>query len=239
MYLTNLKIESDLLAKKAIVCGDPNRAKFIAAELENTTVLAENREYVTYGGTYQNEKVVVVSHGVGASGAAICFEQLIQGGVEEIIRVGTAGSYQKEIQPGSLVISTAAVSKDGLSKQIAPEGFPAVADISITQALLDASKKHDFKIHSGITLTLDVFYEGAISFPHHLYQKAGVLAVEMEISALFTIAAIRGIKAGAIVAIDGFADADLAEEYDPHNQQVAAAIEKESKIAIEALIHIK
>ncbi|KAB8139412.1 nucleoside phosphorylase [Gracilibacillus oryzae] len=235
MFLPNLKLDSKDLPEKVIVCGDPDRAKLIAANLDDAKLLGQNREYHTYVGHYQGEYIGVVSHGVGSPGAAVCFEQLIQGGVKELIRVGTAGSYQKEIEPGSLVISTAAVRQDGLSSQIVPEGFPAVADITLTNRLIEKSRDYSIASYSGITLTLDVFYQGAIVFPHNQYQAAGVLAVEMEIASLFTIASIRGIRAAAIVAIDGYADADLAEEYDPHTDQMKRAIELEKEIALEAI----
>ncbi|HAQ06510.1 MAG TPA: purine-nucleoside phosphorylase, partial [Bacillus bacterium] len=204
------------------------------------SLLAENREYHSYIGQWNGQDVAVVSHGVGAPGAAVCFEELIMGGAKYIIRVGTAGSYQKEITPGSIVISTASVSTDGLTKQIVPAGFPAVADRYIIEALARAATDHngEITIREGITLTLDAFYSGVIDFPHELYKKAGVLAVEMENSALYVIAALKGIKSGAILAIDGYADAELRKEYNPHTNHVAKAVEAESEIALNAITTI-
>lgn len=235
--LPNLKIDAGILPDRAIVCGDPRRAKMIADLLDEPVTLAENREYHSYSGSWNGKRVAVVSHGVGSPGAAVCFEELIMGGVEIIIRVGTAGSYQKEVQPGSLVVSTASVSCDGLTKQIVPSGFPAVADRYIVEALINSASLNEKKLYikEGITLTLDAFYSGVLEFPHQLYKKAGVVAVEMENSALFVIAALKGVKAGAILAIDGFADAELREEYDPHNQTVDIAIEAGIEIALHAI----
>jgi uridine phosphorylase len=93
----------------------------------------------------------------------------------------------------------------------------------------------DIPVKEGITLTLDAFYSGVIEFPHQLYKKAGVVAVDMENSALFVIASLKGIKAGAIMAIDGYADAELREEYNPHNDLVSNAVEAEMKIALDAI----
>ncbi|ELK43574.1 purine nucleoside phosphorylase [Brevibacillus agri BAB-2500] len=202
--LTNLKVDPEQLPKRAIVCGDPKRAALIASKLENTRQIGENREYHSYAGSWRGTEVAVVSHGVGSPGAAVCFEELAKGGVQVIIRVGTAGSYQQEIEPGSLVISSAVVRQDGLTSQLVPPGFPAVANRRVADALVQAAKAHESGLHvaEGITLTLDVFYSGVLEFPHKLYQKAGVLAVEMENSALFVIAALRGMKAGSILAID-------------------------------------
>lgn len=238
--LPNLKISSDCLPERVIVCGDQGRAKIIAELMESPTKLGENREYHSYSGLWKGTKVAVVSHGVGAPGAAVCFEELIMGGVRSIIRVGTAGSYQKEVQPGSLVISTSAVSCDGLTKQIVPPGFPAIADRKIVEALSNAASptvEHLF-VTEGMTLTLDAFYSGVLEFPHQLYKKAGVVAVEMENSALYVISSLKGVKAGAILAIDGFADAELREEYNPHNEVVAKAVNAGMKIALDAITQI-
>lgn len=236
-FLPNLKLSSDRLPKRVIVCGDQARAKIIAELMDNPTKLGENREYHSYVGVWKGIEVAVVSHGVGAPGAAVCFEELIMGGVQSIIRVGTAGSYQKEVQPGSLVISTAAVSCDGLTRQIVPPGFPAVADRKIVEALTEAASVNvnNLLVKEGMTLTLDAFYSGVLEFPHQLYKKAGIVAVEMENSALFVISSLKAVQAGAILAIDGFADAELREEYNPHNEVVAKAIDAGMKTALDAI----
>jgi uridine phosphorylase len=235
--LPNLKINPESLPERVIVCGDPNRAKKITSLLTESSLLAENREYHSYSGKWNDKEVAVVSHGVGAPGAAVCFEELIMGGAKYIIRVGTAGSYQKEIAPGSIVISTATVCTDGLTKQIVPPGFPAVSDRYIIEALCRSAEDFggDIQVKEGITLTLDAFYSGVIDFPHQLYKKAGVLAVEMENSALFVISALKGVKSGAILAIDGYADAELREEYNPHTELVVKAVEAEAEIALNAI----
>ena len=234
--LPNLKINPEELPKRIIVCGDPGRAEQMAGLLDNGQPLAKNREYHSYKGSWNGVEVAVVSHGVGSPGAAVCFEELIKGGAEVLIRVGTAGSYQKDIQPGHLVISTAAVRMDGLTRQLVPEGFPAIANRQTVDKLVKAASSRQQQAHEGITLTLDVFYTGVVPFPHELYKQAGVLAVEMENSALFTIGAIRGVKTGAILAIDGFADADLSNEYNPHTGVVTKAIEQEALVALDALV---
>lgn len=236
--LPNLKINPEELPARAIVCGDPKRAKEIASLLADNRLIVENREYHSYKGLWDGIEVAVVSHGVGAPGAAVCFEELAKGGVEVIIRVGTAGSYDKAIPPGSLVVSTAAVRTDGLTSQLVPPGFPAIADRNIVNALVKAGLEEtaELLICEGITLTLDAFYSGVLEFPHHLYKKAGVKAVEMENSALFVISSLRGIRAGAILAIDGYADANLREEYNPHTDLVHQAIKAEAIIALNALV---
>jgi uridine phosphorylase len=89
-----------------------------------------------------------------------------------------------------------------------------------------------------MTVTLDVFYSGIEAFPHKQWKAAGALAVEMEISALFVIASLRGVRAGAIVALDGYADADLAAEYNPHTDIVGQAVEREIQAALNAIVKL-
>lgn len=236
MFLSILEVQSEQLPGLAIVCGDPRRAKKIADKLEDAQELAYAREYRTFVGTYKGVKLAVVSHGVGCPGAAVCFEELIKGGVHTLIRVGTAGSYSSDHPAGSLVVSTGAIRTDGLTKQLVPDGFPAIGDSEVVSALYDAAQAQGGIVKKGITVTLDVFFNGVVEIPHKTYKAAGALGVEMEIAALYVIAALRGVRAGAIVAMDGYADSDLAADYDPHTNVVSDAVEREITAALEAMV---
>lgn len=238
MKLSILQVNSEDLSPYAIVCGDPFRAEAIARKLDHVRELAFSREYRTFIGEASGVAITVVSHGVGSPGAAVCFEELIKGGVKTLIRVGTAGSYSAEVPPGSLVVSTAAVREEGLTRQLVPLGFPAVADSDVVRALFEAASETEGLVKKGITVTLDAFFQGVEDFPHEKYKRAGALAVEMEIAALYVIASLRGVRAGAIVALDGYADADLREVYDPHTDVVSGAVEREIEAAIRAIVKL-
>ncbi|MGG1635587.1 purine-nucleoside phosphorylase [Paenibacillus sp. FSL A5-0031] len=233
-----LQVNPEDLPAYAIVCGDPRRAETISQKLDNVKELAFAREYRTFVGEYQGVRLAVVSHGVGSPGAAVCFEELIRGGVKTLIRVGTAGSYSADHPAGSLIVSTAAVRAEGLTHQLVPAGFPAVADSAVTEALYASALESEGIVKKGITVTLDVFFSGVVDIPHRQYKQAGALAVEMEIAALFVIATMRGARAGAILALDGYADSDLAGEYDPHTDVVAKAIEREIETALLAVVKL-
>ncbi|MFC9711337.1 nucleoside phosphorylase [Paenibacillus sp. NPDC056933] len=257
MLLPILQIHSEDMPAYAIVCGDPARAERISRKLDGAKELAFSREYRTFVGEFEGVQMAVVSHGVGSPGAAVCFEELIRAGVTTLIRVGTAGSYTADYPAGSVIVSTAAVRTDGLTRQLVPDGFPAVADIGVTSALIAAARGLDTrasnkaaideagmpalgggKVGAGITVTLDAFFAGVEDIPHRKYKQAGALAAEMEIAALYIVSTLRGARAGAIVAIDGFADSDLAAEYDPHTEAVAQAVEHEIEAALRALAAI-
>ncbi|MGG4035526.1 nucleoside phosphorylase [Paenibacillus cisolokensis] len=236
MYLPILQIHSEDMPPYAIVCGDPRRAEAIARKLEPVRELSFAREYRTFVGTYDGVQLAVVSHGVGSPGAAVCFEELIRAGVKTLIRVGTCGSYQADLPAGSLVISTAAAREEGLTKQLVPQGFPAVADAEVVAALAEAAREvpGDGAVRKGMTVCYDAFFTGVLELPHKTYKQAGILAVEMEIAALYVVSSLRGARAGAILAVDGFADNDLAAEYDPHTDAVSRAVEREIEIALKA-----
>ncbi|WP_138752332.1 nucleoside phosphorylase [Paenibacillus sinopodophylli] len=233
-----LQVNPEDLPAYAIVCGDPRRAELISQKLDNAVELAFAREYRTFVGEYKGVRLAVVSHGVGSPGAAVCFEELIRGGVKTLIRVGTAGSYSADHPAGSLVVSTAAVRAEGLTHQLVPAGFPAIADSAVTEALYASALESEGIVKKGITVTLDVFFSGVVEVPHKAYKQSGAIAVEMEIAALYIIATLRGARAGAILALDGYADADLAGEYDPHTDLVAKAVEREIDTALSAVVKL-
>lgn len=236
MKLPILLVDPADMPAYAIVCGDPFRAEKIASKLEGARELAYAREYRTFVGRYDGVDVAVVSHGVGSPGAAVCFEELAKAGVKTVIRVGTAGSLAPARYPaGSLIVSTAAAREEGLTKQLVPAGFPAVADGVVAETLYrEAVALGGGPVGKGITVTFDAFYSGVVELPHKPYAEAGVLAVEMEIAALYVVAALRGMRAGAIVALDGDATG-VDEDYNPHRDVVAQAVEREIEAALRTI----
>lgn len=231
-----IKVMENSLPPHVLVCGDPERAHQIAQRLKDSREVAWNREYRTFTGTYQRVPLAVCSHGVGAAGAAVCFEELIRAGARYIIRVGTAGSLNLGIRDGDLVIAQAAVREDGLTAQLIPQSYPAVADPKLLQVLEEAAQEQSLKTARGIVLTVGAFYPGLLDLPNSLMAQANAKAVEMECSALFVIASLRGVAAGAILAIDGMAIEFDGAAYNPHREQVAQAINGAMDIALEALV---
>lgn len=232
-----LKVPEGSVSQYVVVCGDPARVLTIAERLDDYEELGCNREYRTVKGHYRDVEVTICSHGVGVAGAAVAFEELIKGGARTIIRVGTCGSLDRGIRDGDLVVATGAVRADGLTDQLIPAGYPAVADYSVTRSLEVALLGvRDVKHRTGIVLTLSAFYPGLLELPHGLYSRANVTAVEMECAALFVIASLRGIRAGAILAVDGVVIEFDADQYDPHRQKVHDAVEKGITAALNAIV---
>lgn len=223
-----------------IVCGDPKRATKIAAQFEAAQQLTDQREYQAYRGAFQGIEMTVCSHGIGAPGAAIAFEELITAGARQIIRVGTCGGIQPDIVSGDLVVATAAVDNTGYGRESLPPGYPASADVNLTYHL----QKHAAATHPrtffGLVSTRDNFYAG-VNTPftpdYKVMAAARVLAVEMECAALFHVANLRGVQAAAILAVDGnvLHSGETMDGYDPHQAIVAAAVNTEIEIALQTL----
>ncbi|MEZ4517748.1 MAG: nucleoside phosphorylase [Chloroflexota bacterium] len=228
------------VSPSVLVCGDPARADRIAVALDDSRLLSEKREYRAYQGSFHGVPVTVCSHGVGAPGSAVAFEELIAAGAQRIIRVGTCGGMQPDIQAGQLVIATAAVQHTGLGRELAPAGYPAAADPDVTIALRTTAEQHGMPTQSGYVLTRDAFYAGVqtADIPDYkVLSQAHVLAVEMECAALFLIGALRGIPTGAILTVDGnvLVQTESMESYQPDRAIVQAGVEAAIQIALEAL----
>ncbi len=152
-----------------------------------------------------------------------------------LIRVGTAGTLQEEIRDGDLVVALGAARGESTTPRLFPLELPAVADPDVALALWRAAVAKGARVHRGTVVTLDLFYRGVLDLGLETYSRAGALAVEMECSAVFCVAALRGARAGAILAIDGSALKASAGEYDPHREVVKRAVELEIEIALEAV----
>ena len=239
-FLPILKVDSEKIPERDLVVGDPGRLDRISGKLSEATVIAENREYKTMLGLFDGTQIGVISHGVGSAGAGVCFEEICKSSAKKIIRIGTAGGMQKGIGAGKIIVAKGAVREDGLSPNLVPLSFPAIASLPLTSSMQDIALKKDIEIITGILLTSDMFYPNEIlgsNLP--LWQKAGVKAVEMESATLFTICELREIDAGAIVVIDGNPlDQDQGDmtSYNPHSDVVEKAMDDAISIALSSLV---
>ena len=230
------------VAKYVLLPGDPKRVARIASLFDEAHKVADYRGFVTYSGKAKGTPISVCSTGIGCPTAAIAMEELIKIGAKTFIRVGTTGALQPHIEMGDIVVATAAVRTDGTTKSYMPIEYPAVADLDVVSALLQASRKLNKKVYRGIVLTSDAFYCDNPE-PVATFMKANVLSVEMECSTIFTIAGSKGLRSGAILAVDcNIAKGIKKGEFEPGektgelDERVQRAIDDEIKIAIEAVI---
>ena len=224
-----------------ILPGDPKRCAKIAAHFEDARLVADNREFVTYTGTLEGEKVSVTSTGIGGPSASIALEELTNLGAPTFIRVGTSGGMQTEVLGGDLVIATGAIRMEGTGREYAPIEFPAVADISVTNALAEAAGAMGARHHLGVVQCKDSFYgqhqpelhpvSGQLLQKWDAWVKMGALASEMESAALFIVGAYRRVRVGTVLLV--VANQERAKQGLPNAQvhDTELAIE----VAVEAI----
>lgn len=195
MIPTHLLCDPEKVTDTVLLPGNPARAQWIASFFDEPEKIAENREFLMFTGTYSGAPVSVCSTGIGAPSAVIALEELIMCGADTFIRVGTCGALQKHIAIGDLIIPLAACRGEGTSQRYVPLPFPAVAYIDIVNAL----QKTAPEAYTGIVWTDDSFYISDAKY----WNSLGLLAVEMECSSLFTVASLKKVRMGAILAVDG------------------------------------
>jgi uridine phosphorylase len=234
----HIKLAPSPSYRRVLTCGAPERAAMISGMLSGPREVARNREYHSFLGSFRGQEVLVTSHGVGAPGAAICFQELCDVGARSIVRLGTAGGLSEDSRTGDLVVALAAARNDGLSRQMLPLAFPAMADPGLALALGQAAAAKHPRTRSGIVLTSDVFYPGPLDTELKLYASCGALAVEMECSALFIVGQLRGARTGAVLALDGNPLKWDQGHYAPGSDEVRRAIERGAEACLEALVSV-
>lgn len=189
-------------ARTVLMPGDPLRAKFIADTfLENPVLVNNVRGVQGYTGTYQGKKVSVMASGMGMPSIGIYSYELYNFyGVENIIRIGTAGMINPSLHVRDIVAGMSAYTNSSFAKQFGFDGMYApCCDFGLLMQAYEASKKYDANFVPGALYSSDTFYDE--SAPLGKLQKLGVLAVEMESAALYLNAAKAGKKALAICTI--------------------------------------
>jgi uridine phosphorylase len=229
----------------ALLSGDPERARMIAqTHLQDVQMLSEHRGLNSYVGQLPNgRRLLSATSGMGAPSLSIVVNELVQVGIRQIIRVGTCGSIQPHVPPGSVVITRAALCRQGAANDIAPVEYPAAADPFLTVALVAAARDLGVAHHLGITASVDTFYEGQerseSANPHLLrslrgiteeYRRLNVLNYEMESGTLFKMAGVYGFAAACVCGVIAQRTASEQVVVD----QKAAAVEQAIRVALHA-----
>lgn len=188
------------VAPLVLLPGDPDRATLIAERFfEDARQTTSYRHLYGYTGRYKGMDVSVQTTGMGCPSLAIVVEELITLGVRTLVRVGTCGAVAAEVVPGDLVIANASVPADGTTRAYLAGGPHApVATFEVTRAMADVAGRAGHRHHVGLIQTEDAFY---VTSPADLpeLRSRGVLGIEMEASALFTLGALRGVETGCIL----------------------------------------
>lgn len=205
----HIQVAPGEVGRYVLLPGDPGRCERLAALFDSASHVATNREYTTWTGTLDGEKVSVVSTGIGCPSAAIAVEELIKLGADTFIRVGNSGAMQPDIPSGQLAIVTGAVRDEGTSGHYLPIEFPAVADHQVVAALTTAANKVGASYRLGISQSKDSFFgewepermpmAGRLKDRWSAWVAGGAICSEMEAAAIFVIGSINRVRTGGIM----------------------------------------
>lgn len=233
----HLRVKPGDVGRYVLLPGDPDRVLRIAKQLEDAKEVVFHREYRTVTGTYKGITVSATSTGIGCPSAAIAVEELANVGATHFIRVGSTGALQPEVKIGDVVISTASMRRDGTTPFYVKDGFPAVADHFLTNALIESAvalrKERNFGLHVGLSASDDAFYGETPEYIEMLSAHK-LLNVEMEASAIFTIAHLRDLKAAMICGVSGnLVTADVV--YEEENKRLIRSWDDAIAISLDAI----
>ncbi|RIV41973.1 purine-nucleoside phosphorylase [Flagellimonas pelagia] len=191
------------IAETVLMPGDPLRAKWIAETfLDDPVCYNRIRGMLGYTGTYKGHRVSVQGSGMGMPSSMIYFHELIKDyGVKNIIRVGSAGSYQEDVKVNDVVLAMAASTTSGMNNsRFLNSDYSPTADFELFQKAVNYAKEHNIPVKAGNILSSDEFY-GDDPEEYKLWAQYGILCVEMETAGLYTIAAKYNIKALTVLTI--------------------------------------
>ncbi len=198
----HLRAEPGDYADACLLPGDPLRAKYIAETfMQDVRQVNAERGMLGYTGTFNGKPVSVQSSGMGCPSAGIVVEELIQLGVQRILRVGTCGGLQPDLSIGDLIIALSAVPADSTATHlIGGEPHAPTADWELIHGAVHHAKELGKPVRVGPIVSSDVFYnpDGG---QYQRWSDRGILAVEMEAAMLFTIGALRKIRTGCLLIV--------------------------------------
>lgn len=200
---THIEAKKGEIAETVLLPGDPMRAKWIAETfLCNPKCYNDVRGMLGYTGTYNGKRISVQGTGMGIPSALIyCHELINDYGVKNLIRVGSAGSYQKDVKIRDVVIAMAASSTSGINKsRFINADYSPTANFELFMKAALYAKENNISIKAGNVLSADEFYEDEYD-SYKIWAEFGVLCVEMETAGLYTIAAKFNVRALSILTV--------------------------------------
>jgi purine-nucleoside phosphorylase len=233
----HLRAEEGDYAPLVLLPGDPNRARRIADRFDagSARQVNDHRGLFGYTGTFDGAPVSVQTSGMGTPSLSIVVEELLRLGASRLIRVGTCGGNARGLKTGDLVIATAACPVDGATHTyLHGEAYAPAADFALTRALVDAAAAAGMTARTGLVASVDVFYNTDDDYAQR-WRDRGVLAFEMEASALFYLAARSGVQAACALTVSDVLSEEVTteESYLPLDE-LDRAIDRMIDVALQA-----
>jgi DeoD family purine-nucleoside phosphorylase len=199
----HLRAEPGDYAPNVLCPGDPRRAAYIAETFFDPgyRCVNEERGLLGYTGTFEGAPISVQTTGMGCPSSGIVFEELIMLGVQRLVRVGTCGGLLDGMQMGDTVVAVSASAEDATPLRYAQmDGYAPTATFTLAETAARLSREHGATVHVGSIVTSGVFYDPDPS-TFGRWKRLGHLGVEMEAAMMYTIAAVKGIEALAMMTV--------------------------------------
>ena len=210
----HLRAEPDDYAPAVLVPGDPNRARYIAETCfdPGARCVNEERGMLGFTGTYRGTAISVQSVGMGGPSAAIYYTELIQLGVQRLVRVGTAGGLAAGLRMGDTIVAVSATPDDPTTERLTNgEAHAPTATFALVETAVRLARDAGATVHVGAVVTSSLFYDERPGIMARWKQR-GHLGVEMEVATLYTLAALHGIEAVALTTVSDLIGDDGASE---------------------------
>jgi purine-nucleoside phosphorylase len=227
----HIRAEPGDYAEACLLPGDPLRAQYIAETyLENPVQRNSERGMLGYTGTWNGRPISVQATGMGCPSAAIVVEELVQLGVKRLLRVGTCGGLQPDLELGDLIVALTAVPADRtVETYVDHEPHCPTASFELVHGAVHSAKEIGQHIRVGPIVSSDVFYnpDGG---QYERWSSRGVLGVEMESSVLFTLGALRGVQTAALLTVS---DVVVEGEFKRiSDDELRAAVDRMTRVAL-------
>jgi DeoD family purine-nucleoside phosphorylase len=227
----HVRAEPGDYAEACLLPGDPLRAQYIAETyFDNPVQRNLERGMLGYTGEFEGKPVSVQATGMGCPSAAIVFEELVQLGVKRLLRVGTCGGLQPDLERGDRIVAVSAVPADATARHlVGGEPHTPTSDWDLVHAAVHFAKHFEQPLRVGPIVSSDLFYnpDGG---QYDRWSSRGVLAVEMEAAVLFTLGALRGAQAGCLLTVsDVVVEGEFKRITD---EELRAAVDRMTRIAL-------
>ena len=215
------------IAPYVLLPGDPHRVPIVASKWDTAEKIADNREHVTYTGTYKGMPITCTSTGMGCPSTAIAVEELARCGAKTIIRMGTGAAIQPHINSGDILILDSAYRDDGTTRMYVPEGYPAVADHVVVESMIQTVKEMGLPYYVGTSYCRDALYTNRANVntsfggyhPHSWdtfmddLVQTKTMTMDMESAVVLVLARLFGLRGGAfLVNVMNFSKSDTKDK---------------------------
>jgi DeoD family purine-nucleoside phosphorylase len=217
-------------AEACLLPGDPLRAKYIAETfLDGAEQKNAERGMLGYTGTYRGRPVSVQATGMGCPSAAIVVEELVRLGAKRLLRIGTCGGLQPDLELGDLIVAVSAVPADSTAQHLVGEPHAPTADWELVHGAVHAARGLGKPVRVGPIVSSDLFYNPDDG-QYQRWSDRGILAVEMEAAVLFTLGALRKVQAGCLLTVsDVVVEGEFVRISD---DEMRAAVDQMTELAL-------